>query len=63
MKKTAFQRSISAYVFSLMLTVIFCMLLTGIVYLDICSRNTLLSAKGLIYPIFDRLVDIIENWY
>lgn len=57
MKKTTLQRNASAYFLALTSTIIFCLLAAGIVYIDICARDTLLSADGVIYPLFDKIID------
>lgn len=58
MRKTTLQRNASTYFLALASTVILCLLATGIVYIDICAQDTLLSANGLIYPLFDKIIDI-----
>jgi hypothetical protein len=57
MKKTAFQRNASACFFAMSLTIVFCLLIVGIVYIDICAQQTVLSAGGMLSPILDKIID------
>lgn len=60
-QRTELQRSFSAYWFSFGITVIICAALTGVVYIDCCARDTILSAKGVIYPLLEKIIDIAES--
>lgn len=60
-QRTEIQRSFSAYWFSLVITVAICALLTGIIYIDCCAGDTILSADGVIYPLFDKALDTAER--
>lgn len=57
MKKTMFQRNVSAYFFAFTFTVILCLLITGIIYIDCCANDTIMSAHGLISPIINKIID------
>lgn len=57
MKRTAFQRNVSAYLFAMTLTIIFCLFVTGIVYIDLRAHETILSADGMISPMLNRIID------
>lgn len=54
-------RSFSAYWFAMVVTVIFCVLISGIVYIDCCASDTILSAKGIIFPLFEKIIDAAER--
>ncbi len=64
MKTTSeFQRNFSAYCASLLITAGICALLTGIIYIDCCATDTILSAEGVIYPLFEKIMDILETTF
>lgn len=60
-QKTEIQRSFSAYCFSMVITVVICTFIMGIVYIDCCAKDTILSANGVIYPLFEKIISIAEN--
>lgn len=55
------RRSFSAYWFATVMTVLFCALLSGIVYIDFCASDTILSAEGIISPLFEKIIDAAER--
>lgn len=60
-QQTELQRSFSAYWFSLVITLIICAALAGIVYIDCCARDTISSARGVIYPLFEKVINMAES--
>ena len=59
--RTEFQRDFSAYLFSMIITVVICAFITGIVYIDCCAKDTILSANGVIYPLVEKIINILEG--
>lgn len=60
-ENTRLRRSFSAYWFALVLTVMLCTLLSGIIYIDCCASDTILSAEGVISPLFNKIIDAAER--
>ena len=37
------------------------LLAAGLLYIDLCANDTILSAKGIVYPYIDRLIGLVDE--
>ena len=61
-KLTQLHVDVSAYLFSVILTMILCFFAAAICYVEICANETLLSSGGMMYQLFNRIIDLIESY-
>ena len=61
MKMTQLRADVSAYCFALAVTLVICLLAAGLLYIDLCANDTILSAKGVLYPYMDRLIGFVDE--
>ena len=53
--------NVSAYCLALAVTLALCLLVLGILYVDLCANQTILSAHGVIYPMVERVIDMADR--
>ncbi|MBQ9902975.1 MAG: hypothetical protein IJM51_11445 [Clostridia bacterium] len=61
-KLTQLHVDVSAYFFAMILTVLICVFLSALYYVELCAHETLLSSGGMLYGFFDRLMDVIDGY-
>lgn len=63
MKSSQLQKNVSAYLFAMAITLILCGFAAGILYIDRSANQTITSAGGLIYPIEEKLMALVEGMF
>lgn len=61
MKMSQLRVDVSAYCFALSVTLVICLLTAGLLYIDLCANDTILSAKGILYPYMDKLICFVDK--
>lgn len=61
MKSSQLHRNVSAYLFAMAITLIICAFGVGIFYVDMSANDTIMSAGGLLYPIEEKLLEVLQK--
>ncbi len=61
-KLTQLHVDVSAYLFSLILTMLLCFFAAAICYVEIRAKETLLSSGGMLYEFFDGIIRFIDGF-
>ncbi|MBQ5544074.1 MAG: hypothetical protein IIU00_00185 [Clostridia bacterium] len=61
MKPVQFRRSFSSFLFSLTITLLFCGLAAGLLYVDWQCHQTVSSAGGLLLPLEQKLLTLVRQ--
>lgn len=62
MKSSQLHKNVSAYLFSMAITLIICAFAAGIFYIDMSANDTIMSAGGLLYPLEEKLLELSERF-
>ena len=60
-KMTQLHVDVSAYFFALTLTMILCLFAAAMCYVELCARETLRDAGGMLLGLFDALIEWVDG--